>query len=246
MPHGRVIASRLAGGLALIAAGLLLYAAPASAASPREREVPPFQYTAHGARAAAASQIIPLYIDRDFDENERQRIVMAMRQWNYVLNGYVRFDAHLLPEDASRAALAQVRRRGGWVVARVDSRHPVAQRGEGEKALAVTVTGGRDGGFVYVIADRIGGRDLTGVVLHEFGHVLGAGHGQHGLMAPVYSLDGARCIDYAAAGLVAQAQRLPLAGMNWCEGLGRERMPAANAGANHGYTSSSVRGQARD
>jgi len=88
--------------------------------------------------------------------------------------------------------------------------------------------------------------DFRRVAIHEFGHVLGAGHGQHGLMAPVYSLDGARCIDYAAAGLVAQAQRLPLAGMNWCEGLGRERMPAANAGANHGYTSSSVRGQARD
>ena len=106
--------------------------------------------------------------------------------------------------------------------------------------------GGSGGGVVYVISDRLGGRDLSGVMMHEFGHVLGAGHGQHGLMAPVYSLDGARCIDYAAAGLVAQAQRLPLAGMNWCEGAGRERMPAANAGANHGYTSSSVRGQARD
>ena len=111
--------------------------------------------------------------------------------------------------------------------------------------FAVTVGGSR-GGVVYVISDRLGGRDLSGVMMHEFGHVLGAGHGQHGLMAPVYSLDGARCIDYAAAGLVAQAQRLPLAGMNWCEGLGRERMPAANAGANHGYTSSSVRGQTRD
>ena len=143
------------------------------------------------------------------------------------------------------ADLQRLKRSGGWLVLRVDSRHRIAHSGEGKDALAVTV-GGSGGGVVYVISDRLGGRDLSGVMMHEFGHVLGAGHGQHGLMAPVYSLDGARCIDYAAAGLVAQAQRLPLAGMNWCEGLGRERMPAANAGANHGYTSSSVRGQARD
>ena len=32
--------------------------------------------------------------------------------------------------------------------------------------------GGRGGGFVYVIADRFGTRDLTAVMLHELGHVL--------------------------------------------------------------------------
>src|SRR5581483_8088542 len=99
VPIGRVIASLLAGGLALMAAGVMLYGTAAHAASPREREVPPFQYTSNPARVA------------------------AFRQWNYVLNGFIRFDGRLLPENASRSQIEQIRYHGGWVVARVDSTH---------------------------------------------------------------------------------------------------------------------------
>jgi len=214
---GRVIVALLAGGLAFMAAGIVLYGQPAHAASPREREVPEFQYTSHAATVAASTRTIPLYVDSDFDQGERQHIVAAFRQWNYVLNGFIRFDGRLLPGDASKTEVESIRRNGGWVVARVDSSHPVAQKGVGIHALAVTVSGGRNGGFVYVIADRLGGRDLTGVVMHEFGHVLGAGHDNSGLMAPVYNPVASRCIDYAAVAMVAQAQHLSMRDLNWCE-----------------------------
>jgi hypothetical protein len=92
-------------------------------------------------------------------------------------------------------------------------------------ALAVTVGNGRSG-FVYVIEDRVRGRDLAGVVMHEFGHVLGAGHDATGLMAPVYNPAGARCIDRDAMAMVANAQRLPMAQLNWCNApAGRRRPP---------------------
>lgn len=255
MRLGRVIAALLVGGLALLAAGLALYSYPADAQS-RTAALAPADYTDHPARAATG-RTLNLYVDHDFDPRDRDRIVSALRQWNHVLNGMVRLEAKLLPQDISVADLQRLKRSGGWLVLRVDSRHRIAHSGEGRDALAVTV-GGSGGGVVYVISDRLGGRDLSGVIMHEFGHVLGAGHGQRGLMAPVYSLEGARCIDYAAASLVAQAQRLPVAAMNWCEGPGRERAPTANLGAsqdagqrsnprsNQGYTSSSVRGQAQD
>ena len=222
MPVGRVIAALLAGGLALLAAGIALSAMPANAASPREREAPSLQYTSHPTHVSAQTHVIQLFVDRDFAPAERQRIVAALRQWNYALNDYVRFEAHLLPEDPSSADIQRARQNGGWVVARVDSRHPIAQRGEGTHALAVTVGSSRGGGFVYVISDRIGGRDLTGVVMHEFGHVLGAGHDQAGLMAPVYNAAGARCIDYDAVAMVAQAQHLPARDLNWCEAPRRD------------------------
>ncbi|MBV8394449.1 MAG: matrixin family metalloprotease, partial [Alphaproteobacteria bacterium] len=174
-----------------------------------------YGYTDHDSRATQP-RIFDLYIDRDFSDNERDDILFAVKQWNYALNGFIRFRTSLLPPDVPKSMVAEIRQRGGWIVARVDSHHPVAQQGEGLHALAVTLNNGRTG-MVYVISDRIGGRNLSGVVMHEFGHVLGAGHDHAGLMAPVYNAAGARCIDHDAMAMVAQVQRLPMSDLNWCE-----------------------------
>lgn len=227
MRLARLITMLLASGITLLVAAILLSALPASAAT--ERSPYPnndgWHYTQHPS-PASTGRSVDLFVDRDFSPYERDHILSALRQWNYALNGFVQFNARLLPQDPQPAMLAQIRRSGGWVVARVDSRHPIAQQGEGLHALAVT-TGNR-GGFVYVISDRIGNRDLTGVVMHEFGHVLGAGHDGYGLMAPVYNAAMGRCIDHDAVTLVAQSQRLPLNSLNWCVGPGGEfRTPMA-------------------
>lgn len=225
----RLIAVLLASGLVLLVTAILLSALPANATE-RDRVAGdyarPFVYTDHPARVSTA-RTVALYIDRDFTDYERQRIVAAMRQWNYVLNGFVRITARLLPDDPSSTEIAQIRRSGGWIVTKVDSSHPVTQQGEGRQALALTVSR-NGGGIVYVIGDRIGRRDLTGVVMHEFGHVLGAGHDGYGLMAPVYNPSAGHCIDHDAAALVARAQRLPLAQMNWCEPSGSYVPPMAS------------------
>lgn len=239
MHFGRVIAGLLASGLLMLAAGATLFSLPANAQSgygqsayERQANLQPFQYTSHGARAVP-SRVLHLYVDRDFSQREQDNLVSALRQWNHVLNGMLRMEARLLPEDPSGAELARIKRNGGWLILRVDSRHAVAHRGEGLNALAVTV-GGSNGGAVYVISDRMGGRDFAGVMMHEFGHVLGAGHGHQGLMGPVYSAAASRCIDQASASLVAQAQRLPLREMNWCEGPSYDRgRPVANHGHSH-------------
>ncbi len=241
----RVIPVLLASGFALLIAGLALsayaaspygddsYAAPGSYA---RQPLPPVQYTDH-AQPASTGRTIPLYVDSDFPDVQRQAIVSAMRQWNYALNGYVRFSARVLPRDANSYDIARLRRSGAWIVAAVDSHHPIAQKGEGLHALAVTVGNGHDG-FVYVIEDRLGSRDLAGVIMHEFGHVLGAGHDQAGLMAPVYNAAAARCIDRDAVSMVANAQRLPLRQLNWCEPAGydqRQPRSASNYPSNAAY-----------
>ena len=204
-------------------------AAPCLAAngSPADGRTDPggsgYGYTDHATRASQG-RAIALYIDDDFDQAERQRILLAVRQWNHVLNGFVQFRPQLFQGEPTPRDLAQIRRAGGWFVARIDSRHPVARQREAQQAMGMTVGnpgGNPGGGVVYVISDRFGPAELTAVALHELGHVLGAGHDDHGrLMASVYVVGNGRCIDRGAVAMVAQARRLPLSQLNWCVGPG--------------------------
>jgi hypothetical protein len=214
----RFVVALLLSGLGLLAAALVLSTPSANAAI---GEPPPgaYRYTDHPARASTG-RILQVYVDRDFDEGERQRIASAIKQWNHVLNGTLRLQAQLLFGSATARDLVQIRRSGGWFIARIDSRHPVARQAEARQAMGLTV-GGSGGGIVYVISDRFPSTELTAVMLHEFGHVLGAGHDDRGrLMASVYDRRNGHCIDRGAAAMVAAAQRVPVARFNWCVGPG--------------------------
>jgi hypothetical protein len=214
----RLVTVLMASGLALLALAVALSLMTAAAATGDARyDTSVYRYTDKPSAAATALRTLTIYIDGDFDGAERERIGLALRQWNHALNGFLRLRPVLLPADAADGAVAQLRRPGAWIFAKVDGRHFSARD---RSALAMTV-GNRGSGFVYVISDRFSVRDLTAVMLHEVGHVLGAGHDPHGrLMAPVYDRNNGHCIDRAAVAMVASAQRLPLNQLNWCVGPG--------------------------
>src|ERR1700761_449753 len=95
--RARVITMLVGSGFALLVTAIILSCLPANAATERYGEpLPPYRYTNHAARVSTGRDI-PLYVDADFNPDERMHIVAALRQWNYVLNGFVEFRAHLLP-----------------------------------------------------------------------------------------------------------------------------------------------------
>jgi Matrixin len=173
-------------------------------ASLRESERP---YTSHRA-ARAKPEIVRLEIDERFDMYDRAKILRAVNEWNHVLNGFVRLD--IAPTTGDGRPTAD--RSPSWKVV------PAPRGGLFSNALAVTYPLRGVGGMVIVYVDRLGGRDLVGVMRHELGHVLGLGHDpKGGLMSTRYTANNQQCIDKAAAEAIAANRKLPVAELNWCE-----------------------------
>ena len=144
----RLVASLVISGLTLLVAAIVLSITPVRAATGpvqrdygRDYDTSTYRYTDKPAPAAlsAGSRTLTVYVDRGFDPAERERIGLALQQWNHVLNGLVRFRASPLPPDPSDQTLTQIRRTGAWIVARVDSRHPAARDRSALVACSVQV-----------------------------------------------------------------------------------------------------------
>ena len=112
MPVARLSTSLVISRAALLATALLLSVAPARATvrTPLpEYDTSQFRYTDKSAAAATVGRTIDLYIvEEQFDAAERERIGLALQQWNHVLNGYVRFRVLSLQGDPSDESLTQL------------------------------------------------------------------------------------------------------------------------------------------
>jgi hypothetical protein len=95
VPVARLLTSLVISGVALLATGLVLSVTPARATvrTPLpEYDTSEFRYTDKSAAAATVGRTMDIYIVEDqFDAAERERIGLALQQWNHALNGYVRF-----------------------------------------------------------------------------------------------------------------------------------------------------------
>jgi hypothetical protein len=164
-------------------------------------------YTSRRA-ASAPPEIVRLAIDDHFTLYERAKILRAVNEWNHVLNGYVKFDID--PKADHGQFWAIVPMRGG--------RPPPVNGVIFGHALAATQSALPVGGLVTVYVDRVRGYDLTSVMRHELGHVLGLDHDPNGrLMSSHYTGSRQQCIDRAAAQAVAANHALPPGALNWCE-----------------------------
>ncbi len=152
------------------------------------------------------TEIIPLSLQGRFSDSERALVLQAIRSWNTVLNDFVRLEVADGPVGPS-----------GWTIVSADGPQPRPGR---DFALALTQPVPKAGGVVILYVNRLGGRDLAGVTLHELGHVLGLAHeGEDGLMAAYYSPRAQSCVDRQTVMRLAAQRKLPPEQLNWCEPL---------------------------
>ena len=154
------------------------------------------------------SEIVALIVSDTFSLYERTKILRAVNEWNVALNGFVRFEIMSAGNDATSGASEH------WTI----TSQRGGQNSDTHITLAATYPVVDIGGLMVIYVDRIGRRDLGGVVMHEFGHVLGLGHDpKGGLMAAHYHPTSQQCVDRIAVEAIAAKRGLPLAQLNWCE-----------------------------
>lgn len=159
-------------------------------------------------------KIIPIYIDNDFGNGDLLEIDNAIKQWNYALNGYIDLEVVTTKFMMESDIIKSVQRGEGWLILKISSDSPLIHEKSNEQTLAFCNAIG--GYALFVIRDRIGNEDMTGVMLHEIGHLLGARHTSYGLMYSIYSPDLYQCIDLPAITGVSLYQGIPEGRMNFC------------------------------
>jgi hypothetical protein len=173
--------------------------------------VPAAHYTSH-ATTATETEIVPIRIAGPFSPEDRIMILRAVNEWNVALNAFVRFD--ILPDGAP--VVAGKSQAAPWMIVAVQGTRTRATSGAAT-ALAHAYGDPEGGGLMTIYIDRLGKRDLGGVVMHELGHVLGLGHDYAGgLMAARYHPSSQQCVDKAAARAVAARRGLSVDRLNWC------------------------------
>jgi hypothetical protein len=175
-----------------------------------------YQYTHVPQQSQVVYRHIPVYVDVQFGEADRLGIENALNSWNYVLNGYIKFEAVSYSFDMEPAIIQRAINQRGLLILKINS----------TSSFIPPVSNGRvrafcndDKTIMYVVRDNIPTEEVEFTTLHELGHVLGAPDvdGEPILMNRAYSPRYSKCVDKRSMEYVAEAQRLDPNKLNYCE-----------------------------
>lgn len=161
---------------------------------------------------------IPVWVDKDFNQADREAIIKAADEWNFVLNGQAKliFSGYFDGDKEELVLFEQALKTGLGIVITSDSSEDLDDDGELQGVLAFVP--GTMAHHMTVVNDHIGNRELKDIVLHEFGHMLGADHTPFpSLMYPAYSDKQYPCVDKITALQVANVLNLDVETLPYCK-----------------------------
>lgn len=181
-----------------------------------------FHYVSVPGYSVAPLKVYKVWVDKTFSSEDRASILDAINQWNYSLNGYVLIVVESYDFDMEMDVIRTVMRGGGWIVLKIESSSPLVGAKDGPpvggKQYYTLAWVNKIGGYkMYMVRDRVCTECVTGVALHEIGHLLGSEHDDVLLMQPHYNWAEYRCVDYAAVKRVAAYQHLDVGRLNYCK-----------------------------
>jgi hypothetical protein len=176
-----------------------------------------FRYT-NKTWISGAAQPVKIYVDKEFGMADVIEMQKALDQWNYVFNGMVKLEIVSVGFDMSEEMIKESS--DGLLILKIDSKNPNIPKGDAKDGVEspvlafVNEVGGR---YMYIIRDRVELGDMRAIMLHEMGHLLGAGHvGEH-LMHPRYLPVRYQCVDAETVKAVALHWKIPVERMNYCQ-----------------------------
>lgn len=175
----------------------------------------PYHYVSNYHHVSVPIRVVPIYIDKDFDSNDLESISKAIKQWNYVLNGYIELEVMTTQFNMSPLVIKEAQAGNGWIILKINHDSKLVHDNvPGRVTLAYCDEVG--GYLMYIIRDRLEADDIYYITMHELGHLLGADHTVDGLMYFTYDKEKYRCIDYRAVVEVARHNFLVADRMNYC------------------------------
>lgn len=162
-----------------------------------------------------SNKLISVYIDSNFSEEEAKEIEMSMILWNNALNKQMLLFIASKNFIISTHNINEAEENNSFIILKINSVIANDKKDIDSSILAYTNRVG--GNIVYIIRDRMAEEDIHYIMLHEFGHLLGATHVKKGLMYKYYSPASYSCIDYDTAKQVANYEKLNINNMKYCK-----------------------------
>lgn len=158
-------------------------------------------------------------VDDAFEAPDQRAALEGVAAWNRALAGTLRLDPHVASLSLSEHAILILRAPEGadYIPTPVT---PTGYDGPPARALAFAKPAERR---LWLVRERMAPSDVTPIVMHELGHILGAPDRYEGAGLMFWRFDpaGYACVDKETAASVASAQLLPLEAMAYCERVPR-------------------------